>query len=94
MSGTLCLALRMERLYKPVRYVALGRALPHDIWIGAVGPIQRGRRRRGRHRWLRRAEAARQFARLASSCTSYHPYSSSGTVCRYLSDVWNEARGL
>ena len=59
MSGTLCLALRMERLYKPVRYVALGRALPHDIWIGAVGPIQRGRRRRGRHRWLRRAEAAR-----------------------------------
>ena len=81
MSATLCLALRMERFYKPARYVALGRALPHDIWIGAAGAIQRGRRRRGRHRWLRRArgEAARQFAKLASSCTSYHPYSSSGT---------------
>ena len=59
----------MERLYKPVRYVALGRALP-DIWIGAAGAIQRGRRRRGRHRWLRRAEAARHS--VCKTCVFLH----------------------
>ena len=60
MRGTLCLALRMERLYKPVRYVALGRALPHDIWIGTAGAI--------RLKTVTKAaasRAARQFARLA-----------------------------
>ena len=72
MSGTLCLALRMERLYKPVRYVALGRALPHDIWIGTAGAIKplRRRRRRGRQVSLQDLRVFLHFL---------HPYSSSGT---------------
>jgi len=36
MSGTLCLAIRMTRLYKPVHLMAYERARPHGIWIGTA----------------------------------------------------------
>ena len=36
-SGTLCLALRMPRLDKPVHSAACDRALPHDIWTVLAG---------------------------------------------------------